>query len=145
MTKMTGATPLKTQIPIYAIGLFSNSLADVASVVLPLWLSTEGITAAGIGLVLGARHILPFLFAIHGGALMDRVGARQLTIASSLMSALMLILFPAIGWIPAIIVLQMLNGYGSSMSWIGAQAYFGRMLAHSATYAAATQRYACAK
>ena len=135
MTKMTGATPLKTQIPIYAIGLFSNSLADVASVVLPLWLSTEGITAAGIGLVLGARHILPFLFAIHGGALMDRVGARQLTIASSLMSALMLILFPAISWIPAIIVLQMLNGYGSSMSWIGAQAYFGRMLAHSATYA----------
>ena len=135
MTTPTGATPLRTQIPIYAIGLFSNSLADVASVVLPLWLAKEGITAAGIGLVLGAQHVLPFLFAIHGGALMDRVGARQLTIASSLMSAIMLILFPAIAWIPAIVVLQMLNGYGSSMSWIGAQAYFGRVLAHSATYA----------
>ena len=135
MTKATGAAPLRTQIPIYATGLFSNSLADVASVVLPLWLSNEGITAAGIGLVLGARHVLPFLFAIHGGALMDRVGARHLMIASSLMSAFMLILFPAVAWIPAIVVLQMLNGYGSSMSWIGAQAYFGRVLAHSPTYA----------
>lgn len=130
-----GAAPLRTQIPIYATGLFSNSLADVASVVLPLWLSSDGITAAGIGLVLGARHVLPFLFAIHGGALMDRVGARQLMTVSSLTSALMLILFPAVAWIPAIIVLQMLNGYGSSMSWIGAQAYFGRVLAHSPTYA----------
>ena len=130
-----GAAPLRTQIPIYATGLFSNSLADVASVVLPLWLANDGITTAGIGLVLGARHILPFLLAIHGGALMDRVGARHLMMASSLTSALMLILFPAVAWIPAIIVLQMLNGYGSSMSWIGAQAYFGRVLAHSQTYA----------
>ncbi len=134
-TTARGAAPLRTQIPIYATGLFSNSLADVASIVLPLWLANDGVTAAGIGLVLGARHILPFLFAIHGGALMDRVGARQLMTASSLMSALMLILFPAVAWIPAIIILQMLNGYGSSMSWIGAQAYFGRVLAHSQTYA----------
>ncbi len=130
-----GAVPARTQAPIYAVGLFSNSLADVASVVLPLWLATDGVSAAGIGFVLGARHLLPFLFSIHGGALMDRVGARQLMMASSLTSAAMLILFPAVPWIPAVIVLQMLNGYGSSMSWIGAQAYFGRVLAHSATYA----------
>ena len=135
MTQAGGATPLSVQIPIYATGLFSNSLVDVASVVLPLWLSNEGITTAEIGFVLGARHVLPFFFAIHGGALMDQVGARHLMIASSLMSAAMLILFPAVAWIPAIVLLQMLNGYGSSMSWIGAQAYFGRVLAHSATYA----------
>lgn len=65
---------------------------------------------------------------------MDKVGARKLMIASSLFSAVMLLLFPVLAWIPAIVVLQMLNGYGSSMSWIGAQAYFGRVLAHSATY-----------
>ena len=134
-TTAPGAVPLKTQIPIYMTGLFSNSLADVASVVLPIWLAKDGMTAAGIGLVLGVRHLLPFLFAIHGGALMDQVGARKLMMASSLLSALMLALFPSVSWIPAIIVLQMLNGYGSSMSWIGAQAYFGRVLAHSPTYA----------
>ena len=131
----SAAVPLRTQIPIYAAGFFSNSLADVASVVLPLWLLHDGVSPAGIGLVLGARHILPFLFSIHGGALMDRVGARKLMMASSVLSAIMLMLFPVLAWIPAIIVLQMLNGYGSSMSWIGAQAYFGRMLAQSATYA----------
>lgn len=134
-TTAPGAVPLKTQIPIYLTGLFSNSLSDVASVVLPIWLANDGMTAAGIGLVLGVRHLLPFLFAIHGGALMDQVGARHLMMGGSLMSALMLLLFPSVGWIPAIIVLQMLNGYGSSMAWIGAQAYFGRLLAHSPTYA----------
>ena len=123
------------QISIYATGMFSNSLADVASVVLPLWLSQSGVSTAEIGFVLGARHVLPFLFSIHGGALMDRVGARQLMMASSIMSAIVLMLFPVLAWIPAVIVLQMLNGYGSSMSWIGAQAYFGRVLAQSATYA----------
>ena len=136
MTKQAPATvPLRTRLPIYAAGFFSNSLADVASVVLPLWLSRDGISPAGIGLVLGVRHLLPFLFSIHGGALMDKVGARKLMMASSLLSAVMLLLFPVLAWIPAIIVLQMLNGYGSSMSWIGAQAYFGRVLAHSPTYA----------
>ncbi len=127
--------PIRTQVPIYAAGFFSNSLADVASVVLPLWLTGRGISPAEIGLVLGARHLLPFLFSIHGGALMDRVGARKLMMMSSLLSASMLMLFPVLAWIPAVVVLQMLNGYGSSMSWIGAQAYFGRVLAHSATYA----------
>jgi MFS family permease len=134
-TAIQGAVPLRTQIPIYAAGMFANSLSDVASVVLPLWLSKGGISTAEIGLVLGVRHLLPFLFSIHGGALMDQVGARQLTMASSLLSAAMIFLFPIVGWIPAIVVLQMLNGYGSSMGWIGAQAYFGRVLAQSPTYA----------
>ena len=122
------------QAPIYAAGLFSNSTVDVASVVLPLWLTGLGASTAMIGLVVGARHLLPFLFSIHAGALMDRVGARPLMIGAALTSALVMPLFPASSWIPAAIALQMVNGYGTSLGWIGAQSCFGRVLAHSATY-----------
>src|SRR5438045_751374 len=88
-----------------------------------------------IGVVIGSRHILPFLFSIHGGALMDRVGVRQLMIGCALMSAIAMPLFPVFSWLPAVVVLQMLNGYGASMGWIGAQTCFGRMLSGSSTYA----------
>ena len=127
--------PMRTQMPIYAAGFFSNSLVDVASVVLPLWLASVGVSTAMIGLVVGARNILPFLFSIHGGALMDRVGVRQIMIGCALISAVVLPLVPVVSWIPAVIALQMLNGYGSSMGWIGAQTCFGRLLSGSATYA----------
>ena len=115
-------------------GLFSNSTVDVASVVLPLWLTGLGASTSTIGLVISARHVLPFLFSIHAGALMDRMGVRRFMIAMALMSAAVMPLFPASSWIPAAIVLQMINGYGTSIGWIGAQSCFGRMLAHSATY-----------
>ena len=127
--------PMRTQLPIYGSGFFSNSLADVASVILPLWLASIGVSTALIGVVVGSRHILPFLFAIHGGALMDRVGVRQIMIGCALTSALVMPLFPVVGWLPAVVMLQMFNGYGASMAWVGAQTCFGRMLSGSATYA----------
>ena len=98
--------PLRTQIPIYAAGMFANSLSDVASVVLPLWLSKGGISTAEIGLVLGVRHLLPFLFSIHGGALMQddknlevATGRRfaQAGIAAS-MSTVVIRSFSETGW-----------------------------------------------
>ena len=127
--------PWRSQAPIYAAGLFSNSSVDVASVVLPLWLSGLGASTAMIGMVVGARHLLPFLFSIHAGALMDRVGVRKFMIACAVSSAVVMPLFPASSWIPAAVLLQMINGYGTSIGWIGAQSCFGRVLAHSATYA----------
>ncbi len=130
-----GSVPWRAQAPIYAAGLFSNSAVDVASVVLPLWLSGLGASTAMIGMVVGARHVLPFLFSIHAGALMDRVGVRKFMIVCALVSAVVMPLFPASSWIPAAVLLQMINGYGTSIGWIGAQSCFGRVLAHSATYA----------
>jgi MFS family permease len=129
-----GAVPWRSQAPIYAAGFFSNSTVDVASVVLPLWLSGLGASTWTIGLVVSARHVLPFLFSIHAGALMDRMGVRRFMIGCALMSAMVMPLFPASSWIPAAIVLQMINGYGTSIGWIGAQSCFGRVLAHSTTY-----------
>ncbi|NDA47314.1 MAG: MFS transporter, partial [Alphaproteobacteria bacterium] len=126
--------PLRVQIPVYGIGLFSNSMTDVGSVILPIWLAGLGASPATIGLVVGSRHILPFLFAIHGGALMDRLGVKLLTALCAGMSGLIIMTFPLQTSLPLIVALQMINGYGSSMGWIGAQAAFGRLLKSDPTY-----------
>ena len=45
--------PWRVQIPIYLTGFFSNSLNDVAGIVLPLWLHGQNTSAATVGLVIG--------------------------------------------------------------------------------------------
>lgn len=120
--------PARTQAAIYVGGMFSNSMSELLSVVLPLWLASMGTSAWVIGLVIGAKHIMPLLFAIHGGALIDRLGARRVMLICALTSMAILPQFPLEPWIPAIIFLQMINGFASTMCWMGAQAQFGRIL-----------------
>ena len=110
-TSAHSKVPLRIQIPVYGVGLFSNSMTDVGSVVLPIWLHGLGASPAMIGLVVGSRHILPFFFSIHGGALMDRLGARRLMVMCSLLSMLLFFSFPMHTAIPLIAFVQMINGY----------------------------------
>jgi len=127
--------PWSVQGPIYAVGFFASSMTDVASIVLPLWLAGRGASAATIGVIIGAKHILPFFFAIHGGALMDRFGARRLMVYCALISVVTLPMFPIVGWLPAVFALQMLSGFGSAMGWLGAQTLFGQSLRANHIYA----------
>lgn len=127
--------PLRVQLPVYGAGMFSNSMSDLASVALPLYLATIDPSPVTIGLVIGSRHLLPLLLAIHGGALMDRLGAQRLMIGCSIVSALVLLLFPTTGIIPLLVFFQMINGLCASMGWIGAQTSFGLLLHGNATYA----------
>ncbi len=120
--------PRRTRGAIYSAGMFSNSMTDVASVVLPLWLASMGLSTAVIGIVVGAKHVLPLLFAIHGGSLIDRLGARRIMIVCATASLVVLPLFPIWPWVPLILLLQMTNGLMSSMCWMVAQASFGRVL-----------------
>ena len=135
---MTAARPkvsLRVQLPVYGAGFFSNSMTDVGSVILPIWLHGLGASPAMIGLVIGSRHILPFFFAIHGGALMDRLGAKRLMAMCSLLSLVLIFSFPLQTAIPVIVIMQMINGYCASMGWIGAQTAFGKLLNANPTYA----------
>ena len=70
----------RIQAPVYGAGMFASTVTDVISIILPIWLAGTGESAATIGLIIGSKHILPILLAIHGGALMDRFGA--VTLAS---------------------------------------------------------------
>lgn len=127
--------PMRTQAPVYAAGLFSNSMSDVAAIILPLWLAGMGMSPAAIGIVIGAKHILPFLLAIHGGALMDKLGAKRLMVVCALISAGVALLFPLTDLVPVIFMLQMLNGFGSTIGFLGAQTAFAQILKGSHRYA----------
>lgn len=119
---------LRTQGAIYGAGMFSNSMSDVVAVVLPLWLNGLGYSTAAIGLVLGAKHILPLFFAIHGGAMIDRLGVRRVMLASAAVSLAVLPLFPLAPLLMLIVLFQMVNGFANALCWIGAQAAFGRIM-----------------
>ena len=125
----------RVQAPVYAAGLFSNSMTHMISVVLPLWVLSFEDSALVIGIVIGVRQVLPVLFAIHGGALMDRLGIRRVMIAFAVIGAIVPFLFPLFPFISAVIVLQMLSGIAAAMGWIGTQAHIGAAMKASPIYA----------
>ncbi len=50
----------RIQAPVYGAGMFASTVTDVISIILPVWLAGTGKSAATIGLIIGAKHILPF-------------------------------------------------------------------------------------
>ena len=97
----------------------------LASVVVPLWVATIESSPLLIGIVLGSRHFLPLFLSIHGGALMDRLGGRRVMIFFGIIGIITPLLFPAMPWIWAVLVLQMIAGLSDSMGWLGAQTLIG--------------------
>lgn len=105
----------------YGLGLLSLSLSDLYVLVVPLLALSLGATATEIGLLMGARSILPALLSIHGGSLIDRVGARRVMIFCSIMTASMAPVFASISWFPVLLAVQTLTGLFVTLNWIGAQ------------------------
>ena len=97
MNEETAKTiPLRTRLGIYGSGLFSDGATNV---VVPLWALYLEPSAFAFGIVIGARSFLPFLFSIHGGVLMDRLGARQVMLFFAAIGLIVPILFPLLPWI----------------------------------------------
>ena len=125
---------------VYVAAAFSNSVADIAPIAIPLWLAALGMEPFLIGMVIGTRYIGPLLFSIQGGALMDRLGTRRVMIIFSAMASAVPLLYPQAGWLPFILCLQLVGGLSESICWSGAQTltnqvfqgksiYSGRMIA----------------
>ena len=127
--------PLRTQLAVYGSGMFANSMANISGLIVPLWVSTFSSSATLIGLVFGARHFLPLLLSIHGGALMDRLGTRRVMLMFAVVNALVPLFFPSMPYIWAAIFLQTLAGLATSMGWMGAQALIGQIMQGSPVYA----------
>lgn len=117
--------PLRTRLAVYGAGMFSDGASQV---VVPLWLILLHPTAFEFGVVIGARALLPFLLSIHGGALMDRVGARQVMLFFASVGLIVPILFPLLPWITAACILQLIVGLTTTMSWVGAQTLVGQTM-----------------
>ncbi|MFN3892716.1 MAG: MFS transporter [Beijerinckiaceae bacterium] len=105
----------------YGLGLLSLALSDLYVLVVPLLALSLGASATEIGLLMGARSILPALLSIHGGSLMDRLGARRVMIFCTFMVAAMAPVFASVSWFPVLLVVQTFTGLFVTMNWIGAQ------------------------
>jgi MFS family permease len=80
------------------------------------------------GIVIGARACLPFLLSIHGGVLMDRLGARRVMVVFAAAGLVVPVLFPLLPWVWAAAFLNLLMGMISTMNWVGAQTLVGQMI-----------------
>lgn len=119
----------------YATGFFSLSLVPMTHVVVPLWALALGASPALIGITVAARSLLPLLFSIHGGVMMDRLGTRRMTLFFTLIGAVFALLYPLLPWVSTLIVLQLLVGLTQGMSWIGAQTKIAKLTRVSSVYA----------
>ncbi len=126
--------PMRVQMPVYGVALFSNSIPDLVLVVMGLWLVQLETPLFMIGLLAGLRYVGPLLFAIHGGAMMDRIGTRRVLTFVALAMLILPFVYPVAPWIPAIMALQLFCGMADSMGWVGAQTLTGQVLRGNPTY-----------
>ena len=119
--------PKRAYYPVLGTGLAANINADFMSVTVPLWAVMLGATPAQIGIMIGARSILPFFLAIHGGVLMDRFGTRRMMLVFTFVAVSIVPLYPLSPWFPALVALQMMTGLLGNLSWIGAQTLIARI------------------
>lgn len=128
--------PWRLQLPIYASGFFNGNVYFLTGILIPLWaLIVVGQDQAFlIGLIVASRQILPVLLAIHGGALMDRFGARRVMLVFGAIGTMSMAAFPFFPFVSVIIALQMLSGLAESLGWVGSQTLVGTALKGHSTY-----------
>jgi predicted MFS family arabinose efflux permease len=125
---------LRVQAGVYGAAMVNFSMAWVSGVVVALWLIEIQTPPYLIGIVLGSRHALTVLLSIHGGALMDRLGAKRIMVGFGIVGVVAPLLFPITPWIPGIIVLQMVAGLSEAMGWMGAQTLSGSAMKANPVY-----------
>jgi len=102
-------------------------MTDMIAVAVPLWALMLNFSPSEIGIVIGARNVLPLLLGIHGGILMDRFGTRRVLFFIAILAGITSPLYPLLPWFPAVIVLQLIGGYATNIGYVGAQALVGRL------------------
>ncbi len=134
MSSAFSPPPKRALAMAYGGGLLSMGLMDTLIFVVPLWALMLGASATEVGLLVGARSVLPFVFAIQGGVLMDRFGARRIMAVVTIAMIVLAPLYPALPWIPAMMVVQMLTGLATTIAWVGAQTVIAQICGGDAGY-----------
>lgn len=123
----TGAAPERRSLYLtYTAGLLALGLFDAYVFIIPLWALLIGANATEIGLLVGARSLLPALLTIHGGVLIDRFGPRRIMLVFVALIVVTAPLYPLLPWFVPLMILQTVIGLALTMQWVGAQT----MIAH---------------
>jgi MFS family permease len=110
-------------VAVLGVGLFTNAVWDMLSVVVPLYAVAAGLNAAEIGLIVAARSLLPTLLSIHGGILMDELGTRRVLAWVAVASAALPLLFPFSGWFTVLVLLQLMLGLATGLAMAASQTW----------------------
>ncbi|MGH6947633.1 MAG: MFS transporter [Kiloniellales bacterium] len=116
-----------TELACYGVGFFSLGLVPMMSLAVPLWAVELEAAPFLIGIAVGARSVLPLLLSIHGGVVMDRLGVRRVMLWLAAGCVLLVPLYPALPWLPALVLLQLLFGLAQGLAWVGAQTQIGQL------------------
>lgn len=113
--------------PVYTMGFFCLSIQPMVSLLIPLWALSLGATPLLIGLSVSAGAILPMMFSINSGVIIDRFGSAKILRLSSIIIVVLLLAYPWLPFISVLIALQLLAGLIQSMNWISAQTYVAKL------------------
>jgi MFS family permease len=135
-TDMT-PVPLRHQMAVYGIGMFSTTTHFMLMVIIPIWARVnlgipEGFT---LGFVLGCRPLLSLFMSIHAGVMMDRIGTRRVLLFMGLLMLVTPFMYPAAPFIWALILIQLVSGTCDSIGWLGAQTLVGQLMRGRTKYA----------
>ncbi len=125
---MTGPIPVRVQAGVYGAAMFSNTTPNMSWMAVPLFVASLDLSPFMIGLALGCRHVGPLLLAIHGGALMDRLGTRRVMLFFAVLGAIVPLLYPVFPVVWALILFQLFSGLADSLGWVGAQTLVGQVM-----------------
>lgn len=127
MTAGKAAAPgRKAQAACLASGFLALGLVPMQAIAVPLWALELGASPGAIGLSVGLRSLGPLLFAIHGGALMDRLGAKNVMTRMAAVCVVMCLAYPFLPFVSALMLLQFVFGLAQGLAWVGAQTLIGQ-------------------
>lgn len=119
--------PARGLVATYLCGFFSLSLLQMTALATPLLGGAIGVPAATLGILAGSRSLVPLIYSIHIGALMDVVGVRRVMLTFSLVCAVLPPLYPLTSSVPLLIALQLVLGLASAIVWMAAQTAIARL------------------
>jgi len=129
--------PFRHEYAIYGIGLFATSTHFMLMPIVPLFAAQHLGLEAGLlaGIALGCRPALSLFFSIHAGVLMDRIGTNKVLLAMGIAALVTPFMYPALPFIWAFILIQLISGMTDSIGWMGAQTLVGQVMKGRTRYA----------
>ncbi len=126
MTRQRPAA-LSNPVAIYATGLLGMGYTDLYIFLIPLYALSLGMSAGEVGVLAGARHLLPLFLSIHVGVLMDRFGTRRVSLFFVWTAIVLAPMFPLVPWFWPLVLLQIVNGGALSFGWSGSQTLIAQL------------------
>lgn len=126
----------RIQGPVYGTAFFTGNLFPISHVVMPLWAAIElEASLFMVGVIIASRQLLPVTMSIHGGALLDRFGPRNVIMVLGVLGAISTAAVPFLPFIWATILLQIVIGFCETTNWIGVQSSVGTLMKGNPVYA----------